>query len=58
MICTLKGILEIFLVAFLGERSSFWLLGPTGESEYGAADSILCSFSIADEYWNNLDKHW
>lgn len=47
---TLNGIRDIFLVAFRGERSNFWLLGPTGDREYGATDSMFCSFSIGDEY--------
>lgn len=48
-IITLNGILEILRVALRGERNNFWLFGPTGESEYGATDSIFCSFSIGVE---------
>lgn len=33
MIFTLKGILDIFLVAFRGDRSNFWLLELTGDKE-------------------------
>ena len=40
LIHTLNGIREIFLVAFLGDLSNFWLFALTGDNEYDANEEV------------------